>query len=130
MAAGTVMRSVRHARAGGHPVADGDPVDGGADLLDDADELVAEDDRPLHAAGRVPLLQRGHHRAGRVLGGVRAAQPHPHDPEPHVAGTRGRRLGTLLDAGVPRGVQDEGLHRVLRFSMCTLMFSPVCRAAA
>jgi (R,R)-butanediol dehydrogenase/meso-butanediol dehydrogenase/diacetyl reductase len=28
------------------------------------------------------------------------------------------------------GVQDEGPHRVLRFSMCTLMFSPVCRAAA
>ena len=99
-AAAPVAVAARDAGAGRDPVADGQAVDARTDGVDDADELVPEHDRAQEAARGVPVLQRRHHRAGRVLAQVGAAE----------AGARHRQLD-LTRTGLRRARADPRCAR-------------------
>ena len=84
---------------GHHEVARGDAVDLGADVLDDADELVA--DRPDRVGRLAPVVPE-----------VRPADAAEHDAHDRVGRLLDGRVGPLADGDGVRAVEDRCSHTV------------------
>ena len=91
-----------------HQITDGDGLHLGADVVDDADELVA--DRPDCMLGFASVVPE--------VGAAHAAQRDPHD-----------RVGRLLDDGV-RPVADRDVLRSVEDGCSHQGASPSCRVTA
>jgi hypothetical protein len=81
-----------------HPVPDFDPGDAGADGLDDAHVLVAED---------LALLDAG---AAFVHVQVRSADVRRRDSNQGIGGCLDGRVGDLFDRDAERPLVDNGFH--------------------